>query len=235
MILRILFFSLLCSSLCAQEQTIHAQIAEMNKITDYKKKKERNINSWYEHIEEYGFESINREKYDFVFRYWEDSSLIELTNKNSILKGFVYNFVTGVKYNQEEKVYLQLDTLNQIDAELIYNHIKVSNIKNIPSSEDILNWKQNYHYAPNYKIEIYDEGEYIFNDFIALYDQNEFTEPETVREFVNHLKTLANFKITLNDFKNRNPYDCYYYQDGIKICKIFSKKELRKRMKNEKL
>lgn len=234
MLLRILLFLLVCSSLSAQEQTLLSQIEGYHELgIRYKERNER-ANSWYKTAKNYGFEKINKSEYDLVFRYWEDTLLIELTKKDSIVEGYIYNYVIGIKDNSEEEVYLQVDTLNLIDSQLIYHHLTNSKILEIPSSEYVQRWKRDYHYAPYSKIEFYSNKEYFFNTYVALSSQEEFEEVLYIKEFVRHLKNLANYKLNKFRFDQNNLYHCYHFFQAYSVCKIFSRKEYRRRKRELK-
>lgn len=234
MLTRLLLFLFISSSIYAQQETLLSKMKEYRELDIKYKEQNDRVNWHYDRASDYGFSKIDRDHYDLVFRYWDDTTLIELKQKDSILEAYIYNFLIGLDYRSEERVYLKKNILNSIDTRLIMHHIETSKLKEIPSDKYITKWRRNFHYGPTYHIELYDKDGYFFNNYTAIFEQNAFYESLYIKRFIEKLRILANFKPYRTSFFENNPFSCYHYNQSYAVCKKLTRKQWSRIKKNQK-
>ncbi|MDB5221808.1 MAG: hypothetical protein JWN83_475 [Chitinophagaceae bacterium] len=180
---------------------------------------------------------LDTSSYNKYYRIWSDRQVIDLwQNINGAFSGRLTTWADEYVSNKEEPTYrsfIVIKKLSDDTIKLLMSLINISNILSLPSDDSIKGWRRGFD-GITYIIEQSSKENYSFKTYWTPRVQDSLKEAKQVQEFIDSIFFLTNAPNILKEFSKAIPYECYF-NGGIGVaCKILTKKERKKYVRERK-
>lgn len=176
---------------------------------------------------------LNKEYY----RVWTNKQVIDIwQNQSGIISGTLTTWTDEYIPNNEKptnRTFIKVNSLSQDTANLVRQLFISSDILNLPTGDSIKGWQNGFD-GITYIIENSSKNNYYFKTYWTPEAQDSLIEAKRVQLFVDSAFTLANASNVWRQFTTTIPYECYINGGPGVACKVLTKKERKKYIRERK-
>ena len=196
---------------------------------------------WYKYhlnqLEKLSLPSLDTISKSEHFRIWTNRQIIDISqNLNGTFEGKLITWTDEYIPNDEDptnRSFIVAIDLNNDTFKLIRELIHSSNILALPTDDSIKGWQQGVD-GITYTIERSTKDYYSFKTYWTPKAQDSIKEAKQVQEFVDSVFKLANAQIVWKEFSKTIPYECYINSGPGVACKILTKQQRKKYLKERR-
>lgn len=179
-------------------------------------------------------DTVSNSKY---FRIWTNKQVIEVwQNQTGTISGKLITWTDEyAPYNEKptNRTFVEGYLLTDDTASLVDQLLLSSGILNIPTEDSIKGWQQGLD-GVIYFIEYSTKDNYSFKSYWTPKAQDSLQEALQVQTFVDSSFSLVNAQNSWKSFAKTIPYECFINGGPTVICKVLTKKERKKYVKDRK-
>ena len=226
----IVFFFIFCFS------NSFGQTKNLNKIIS-----KNGDTYWYKYqlkqIEKLSLPLLDTSSSDEYYRVWTNRQVIDIwRSPNGIWDGKLTTWTDEFVPNNEEETNRSFVVSKKISNDTI-NLIRViidsSKILNLPSDDSIKGWQQGFD-GITYVIEQSTKTNYSFKTYWTPEAQDTLKEAKQVQSFIDSIFNTTNSQNVWKDFSKAIPYECYINGGPGVGCKVLTKNERKKYIRERK-
>ncbi|WP_278380203.1 hypothetical protein [Chryseobacterium arthrosphaerae] len=177
----------------------------------------------------FGLESIFKSPGGIIYRFWNTRTCIEVSNINGTVKGKV---VLAVKNQDNESYFRKSYELSHDQTENVFNIINQYDIDHFPTDSKIKGWIQGFD-GNVIDIESNIDQHYIYKKYWTPGFQN-IPESKIIMNITDDIEKATAVAALIKKFDSEIKAICYrFYGTAYSICKIMTKKEMRKLKKKK--
>lgn len=180
---------------------------------------------------------IEKTSFPYYFRIWKTNQVLDVwQSENNKFFGLLTSWVTErtpAKEKPTERVLIDKTVLQSDSVQKIINLITSTKIIELPTDDSIKGWQHGFD-GITYITEFSSKKSYSFKTYWTPKAQDTtLKEAKAVQIFVDKIFQLSNSLETWKKFEKTIPFECYNV-GGSTACKILTKRERRKFIKERK-